>query len=358
MPDIQVIEAADATTLAGFDELIDVRSPAEFAEDHAPRATSLPVLDNDERAQIGTIYVQESRFKARRLGAALVARNIARHLETALADRPADWRPLVYCWRGGQRSGAMATVLAQVGWRVGVLGGGYRTYRRHVKSRLYDGALQTRLVLIDGRTGSAKTELLHRLAARGLQVLDLEGLAEHRGSLFGALPGRPQPGQKMFESRLLAAIEALDPSRPVVVEAEASKVGERMAPPALWAAMTAAPRIVVSAPIEARAGYLASRYADVALDLDAFQATLERLPTRVGHKRIEQWRALAEAGELEAVATELVQAHYDPAYDRALRKDPKPRLAEIEMAALDDASQDAAAEQVAALVQERLYQHA
>jgi tRNA 2-selenouridine synthase len=166
MSDVKVITSADPATLAGFDAVIDVRSPAEFAEDHVPGAISLPVLDDAERAIVGTIYVQDSRFRARRIGAALVARNVARHLETALADRGGDFTPLVYCWRGGQRSGSMATILAQVGWRTAVLAGGYKTYRRHVRTRLYDDPLPLKLVLLDGHTGSAKTEILGRLAAR------------------------------------------------------------------------------------------------------------------------------------------------------------------------------------------------
>lgn len=222
---IQLTEAVDRASLAKFDAIIDVRSPGEFAEDHVPGAENLPVLDDAERAQVGTIYVQESRFLARRIGAAHVARNIARHLETALADRPASFRPLIYCWRGGQRSNAMATILSQVGWPVSLLVGGYKTYRRVVQARLYDGEAALRFVLLDGHTGSAKTEILGRLAARGAKVLDLEGLAEHRGSLFGALAGRSQPSQKLFESRLIQALDRLDPGLPIIVEAESSKIG-------------------------------------------------------------------------------------------------------------------------------------
>src|SRR5579872_889772 len=185
MSDIESIREVDPETLGAFDAIIDVRSPAEFAEDHVPGAISLPVLDDAERAEVGTIYVQDSRFRARRVGAALVARNVARHLETALADKDGAFRPLVYCWRGGQRSGAMATILSQVGWRTAVLAGGYRTYRRHVKARLYDETPPLKLVLLEGRTGTGKTAVLSRLAARGVQTLDLEGLAEHRGSVFG-----------------------------------------------------------------------------------------------------------------------------------------------------------------------------
>ena len=351
MSDIEVVTTADAASLAPFDALIDVRSPSEFAEDHAPGAINLPVLDDAERAQVGTIYVQESRFLARRIGAALVARNIARHLETALADKPGSFRPLVYCWRGGQRSNAMATVLSQVGWRAAVLAGGYRTYRRQVKAKLYDEPARLRLVLIDGHTGSAKTEILARAAARGIQTLDLEGLAQHRGSLLGALPGRPQPSQKMFESRLLSAIERLDPDRPVLVEAEASKIGERIVPPALWQVMTKAPRITLRVPAEARARYLAAGYADIARDLDALEALLARLPGRHGRKTVAAWRALAEAGDLETLAGALIEAHYDPAYGRVGVSDARPSLGVLELAGLADADQDGAAGRIAAMVE-------
>ena len=350
MSDIQVVSAADASSLAPFDAIIDVRSPSEFAEDHAPGAISLPVLDDAERALVGTMYVQESRFRARRIGAALVARNIARHLETALADKPGEFRPLVYCWRGGQRSNAMATILSQVGWRTAVLAGGYRTYRRHVKARLYDETPALKLVLLEGRTGSGKTEILGRLGARGAQVLDLEALAEHRGSVFGALAGRPQPSQKMFESRLLTALDGLDLSRPVIVEAEASKVGDRMVPPALWQAMLAARRIELHAPDEVRAGYLARHYADAASDLTAFAAALARLPSHPGRKTLAAWTAMAEAGELEPLAAGLMELHYDPAYDRASRKDVRPRLGAVQLPGLDAADQETAADAIMVLV--------
>jgi len=346
MPDIEVIDRADPETLAAFDAVIDVRSPSEFAEDHVPGAINLPVLDDAERAQVGTIYVQDSRFRARRIGAALVARNVAHHLETALADKPGGFRPLVYCWRGGQRSGSMATILAQVGWRASVLAGGYKTYRRHVLARLYEAAPAPRLVLLGGRTGSGKTQLLTLLAARGVQTLDLEALADHRGSVFGDF-GRPQPSQKMFESRLLAALEKLDPSRPVVIEAEASKIGERMTPPMLWKAMSAAPRIVLTVPRAVRARHLAAQYAHVVADRAAFEAALARLPVHIGRQTLEAWRGLADVGDLEGLAAGLIEVHYDPAYDRADRKDGRlPALATLVLPDLAPADLEAAAGQI------------
>ena len=347
---IEVVRNADAASLARFDMLIDVRSPAEFAEDHVPGAVSLPALSNEERAEVGTIYVQDSRFRARRIGAAMIARNVARHLETALADKDGAFQPLVYCWRGGQRSGAMATILSQVGWRTAVLEGGYRTYRRHVSARLYDAELPHRVVLLEGATGTGKTELLGLAAERGVQILDLEGLAAHRGSLFGGVPGVPQPSQKMFESRLLSALERLDPARPVLVEAESSKIGERMIPPALWRLMETAPRIEVSAPAEARARYLVQAYREIAEDRAALEAVLVRVPDRPGRKRLAEWRALADAGRYEALAADLIELHYDPAYRRSGREDERPRLASLAMPGLAPGDLAAAADRIADLL--------
>jgi tRNA 2-selenouridine synthase len=349
MADVRRVPDAAPATLAGFDVIVDVRSPGEFAEDHAPGAVNLPVLSDAERAEVGATYVQDSRFTARRLGAAYVARNVARHLETAMAAWPGSLQPLIYCWRGGMRSNAMATILAQVGWRTAVLAGGYRTYRRRVVEQLYGARAPLRVILLDGHTGTGKTEVLTRLAALGVQTLDLEGLAAHRGSLFGARPGEAQPSQKLFESRLLADLERLDPARPVVVEAESSKIGERMTPPALWSAMQGAPRIVLAAPAEERARYLAHAYAEAGRDVEALAALLARVPDRPGRKRLDAWIALARAGDLEALAAELIEVHYDPAYRRAARKAEGAVLGEVSLPRLDPAGFDAAAAEVASI---------
>jgi len=350
MAEVRLAQDAEPATLGGFDVVIDARSPAEFAVDHIPGAVNLPVLNDAERAEVGTIYAQESRFKARRVGGAYVARNVARHLETAMADWPASLQPLVYCWRGGMRSNAMAVILAQVGWRTAVLAGGHRTYRRRVVQRLYDGEPVPKVVLLDGPTGSGKTEVLARLSAQGVQTLDLEGLAAHRGSLLGALPGQPQPSQKLFESRLLAALERLDLSRPIVVEAESSKVGQLMVPPVLWSAMDAAPRVALSAPAEARARYLAQNYSELGRDPDGLVALLARLPDRLGRKRLEAWIALARAGDAETLAADLIEAHYDPAYRRSGRNRNGGVIGEVALSRLDAEAFGEAAQEIAGLV--------
>ncbi|MCU0802159.1 MAG: tRNA 2-selenouridine(34) synthase MnmH [Rhodobacteraceae bacterium] len=331
----------------GFDDIIDVRSPAEFAEDHIPGAISLPVLSNAERAEVGTIYKQQSPFLARKLGAALVARNAAAHLEGPLRDRGGGWRPLVYCWRGGQRSGSFASILTQVGWRADTVAGGYKTWRRLVSEMLYDHPVPARLVVLDGNTGSAKTEVLQQLPQDGVQIIDLEGLARHRGSLFGAMG--PQPSQKAFEGALALALARLDPQRPVVVEAESIKIGNLFVPPKLWGAMCAAPRVAIAAPRAARAAYLARAYADLIADPARLAATIDLLRPLHAATRIAAWHGLAAAGDFAALAEDLMAAHYDPRYARHRSRATAP-VAEIAAPALAMADIATVAKAVAAAV--------
>lgn len=318
----------------GFDTVIDVRSPAEYAEDHVPGAINLPVLNNEERAEVGTIYVQQSPFLARKLGAALVFRNAATHIETALRDQDGGWRPLVYCWRGGQRSGSFTWMLGQIGWRADVIDGGYRTYRRLVNTALYKSALPHRLIALDGYTGTAKTEFLHILQERGVQMLDLEGLAGHRGSLLGGL-GQSQPSQKAFETKLAVALAALDPARPVVVEAESSKIGARIIPPSLWEAMKQAPRIRIDAPLDARAAYLVRAYDDVLSDTQRLGFLLDKLRAFRGNAVVDGWLDMIASGDKLGLTRALMQQHYDPSYDKSARIVGADLLARVEGQSLD-----------------------
>jgi tRNA 2-selenouridine synthase len=319
----------------GFDDIIDVRAPAEYAEDHLPGAISLPVLDDEERARVGTIYKQIAPFTARKVGAALVSKNAARHLEGPLADKPGGWRPLIYCWRGGQRSGSFATILSQIGWRVETLAGGYKTWRGLVVHEVYDTPVRAPVVVLDGNTGSAKTEILNLLPGFGVQVIDLEGLARHRGSLFGSVGA--QPSQKAFESALAMALAGLDPSRPVVVEAESSKIGDCRLPPEIWKAMVAAPRVAIAAPRNVRAEYLARAYADLTADADRLAATVGLLKPAHAAEVIEGWLGLAAAGQHAALADSLMEQHYDPRYGKH-RARMAVRLAEV---AADDLQPEA-----------------
>ncbi|MDO5620458.1 MAG: tRNA 2-selenouridine(34) synthase MnmH [Paracoccus sp. (in: a-proteobacteria)] len=341
------LTAAADPAIAGFDTVIDVRSPAEYADDHLPGAINLPVLDDAERARVGTVYKQVSPFDARKLGAALVAANAARHISGPLADKPGGWRPLVYCWRGGMRSGSFGVILAQIGWRVQVIEGGYKSWRRLVNQRVEQLGIEAPLIVLDGNTGSAKTAILRRLAARGAQVLDLEGLANHRGSLFGAMPGG-QPSQRLFEGRLATAIEALDPARPVLVEAESSKIGNLVLPRAIWRGLCAAPRIRLEVPVAARAGYSARDYADAVVEPGRVEAILDRLRPLHPAARIEGWHGMVTRGEWVALAESLMRDHYDPRYDKHRARYAPREVATVVLDSLDDL--DLAASRVEAVL--------
>ncbi|MGB7268145.1 MAG: tRNA 2-selenouridine(34) synthase MnmH [Albidovulum sp.] len=299
----------------GFDTVIDVRSPAEYSEDHLPGAVNLPVLDNEERARIGTIYKQQSAFLARKQGAALVARNAALHLEGKLADKPGGWRPLVYCWRGGQRSGSFASILQQVGWRAELVEGGYKSWRALVVAELGERPVAAPVVVLDGNTGTAKTDILGLLAVRGVQTIDLEGLAHHRGSLFGHR-AEGQPSQKAFEGRLAMALATLDPACPVVIEAESSRIGNLTLPKQIWAAMKAAPRLRIAAPLAARAEYLARAYVDLTEDRQRLMDVVQALRHAHPAERIGQWVAMAQSGAFVDLAEALMRDHYDQRYEK------------------------------------------
>ncbi len=330
----------------GFDAIIDVRSPAEYAEDHLPGAINLPVLDDEERARVGTIYKQQSPFLARKIGAALVAKNAARHLEGPLREMPGGWRPLIYCWRGGQRSGSFATILAQVGWRVDLVQGGYKAWRKLVVEALATPPASP-LVVLDGNTGSAKTELLALLSERGIQAVDLEGLANHRGSLFGHMPGG-QPSQKAFERRVAMALAALDPARPVMVEAESSRIGNLAVPKGLWAAMTAAPRVHIRAALGARAAYLDRAYKDLSDDPARLADVIDRLRPSHAATVIETWQRLAASGQTEALAADLMRRHYDPRYEAHRARYARPEDPEVAADDLSAAVLPALADRIAA----------
>lgn len=316
------VSITDAVSeLDGFDAIIDVRSPAEFAEDHMPGALNWPVLDDQERHDVGLLYAT-SPFEARKLGSALVARNIARHIETSANDLPKTWRPLVYCWRGGQRSGAMHWFLGQIGFRSRQLVGGYKAYRAQVRADLDATPARFQWQVLCGRTGSGKTRLLQALAAEGAQVLDLEALAAHRGSVLGALPDEPQPAQKAFDSALWAALRGLDATRPIFVESESRKIGRITVPDALLTAMRDASSsgcVWIEMPEAARVELLLQDYDHFRADPEAFCAALDGLVELRGHTRVEAWQARARAGDWAGVFAELMREHYDPGYERSLR---------------------------------------
>jgi len=312
-----LFKTANLSQLGDFDEIIDVRTPAEFADDHIPGAINCPVLSDEERITVGTLYKQVSPFEARKVGAALVAKNIARHLETRFMDKPKSWKPLVYCWRGGQRSGAMSIIMGQVGWAAHKLEGGYKTYRRDVLEKLETLPARFSFRIVCGPTGSGKSRLLDALTAKGAQVLDLEALAHHRGSVLGGIPSQPQPSPKSFETALVQTMSRFDPARPVFVESESSKIGRLTVPAPLIAAMHSSACVLLDTSREARIALLMEEYQHFINDPETLIKKIEILKPFHGAKRIEEWEGLIRTGNFETLVDELLTLHYDPGYQRS-----------------------------------------
>ena len=312
---------ATVAQLDQFDEIIDVRTPPEFLEDHIPGALNFPVLTAQERERVGTIYKQVSSFEAKKIGAVLIARNIARHIEDYFASKPKNWRPLIYCWRGGKRSGAMAHILSEIGWKVARLEGGYKAYRRRVIDDLATLPQSFQFEVVCGPTGSGKSRLLQALATAGGQVLDLEQLAAHRGSVLGGLPDAPQPAQKMFDSQIWHQLRHFDPAKPVYVEAESKKVGQLRVPDALIERMWQEGRcIVVDVASQQRVQLLREEYAHFIADPQSLLEKIDCLKELHGKERLDQWRAQIQAGRWDEFVLDMLVNHYDPAYQRSTLK--------------------------------------
>jgi len=339
--------------LEGFDAILDARSPSEYAQDRLPGAINAPVLDDAQRALVGATYRQAGAFEAKRIGAALIARNIADIVERQLAHAPRNSRLLVYCWRGGNRSGALGTVLARIGWRTAVLEEGYRGFRRHVLAQLDVLSQRLRFVVIAGRTGSGKSLLLERLDAMGAQVLDLERLARHRGSVLGHLPQSQQPSQKAFDTLVWDRMRRLDPERPVIVESESRKIGRCQVPEQLILAMRASPCVRIEAADAVRCRLLLDEYRHFVEDPDGLETRLAALADHHGRAKIAGWLATARAGDWESFVLAMLHEHYDPSYERSMARN-FPLIAQAATVVLESASPeslDAAARAVFALVQ-------
>jgi tRNA 2-selenouridine synthase len=318
---VRPIAAADAIArLADFDAVIDARSESEYAEDRLPGAVNWPSLGDGERHEVGTLYKQVSPFDARKLGAALVARNIARHIEKNLADTTKGWKPLVYCWRGGQRSGSLALVLGQIGFTVHIVEGGYKAFRAAVLAELPALAQRLQYRVICGPTGSGKTRLLQALEAAGAQVLDLEGLASHRSSVLGLIPGQPQPTQKRFDTLVWEKLRSFDPARPVYVESESKKVGNLAVPETLMDAMRASECLRLDLSEQERVRLLMEDYGFFATDPDLFCGRLDALTQIRGREQVKAWQEQVRAGDVETVVRELLVKHYDPGYASSTRR--------------------------------------
>ena len=303
-----------------FDEIIDVRTPAEFADDHIPGSINCPVLDNDQRIEVGTLYQQSSPFAAKKIGAAYVSENIARHLRQCFAERPKSWRALIVCWRGGQRSGAMTYVLRRIGWDAQQLEGGYKNYRKQVIEQLKQLPRSLTFKVLCGATGSGKSRVLQAAEQLGEQVLDLEELACHKGSVLGVLPDATQPSQRMFETRLLFALRALDADRAVCVEAESRRIGSLQLPDALLETMRAGSCVNIEASFAARVDFLLRDYAYFVDAPDWFNSRLDVLGDLHSRETIARWKAYAMGGQWRELVSELLERHYDPLYRRSQKR--------------------------------------
>ena len=329
-----------AAAFQSFDDILDVRSPAEYFDDHMPGAINVPVLNDEERVRIGTLYKQVSPFDAKKLGAALIANNISQHLQNSFCDKPKSWRPLVYCWRGGMRSGAMAHILAQIGWHTSQLIGGYKDYRRYVISAIDSQLANFKFCVISGSTGSGKSHLLHALAAHGAQVLDLEALAQHRGSLLGRLPNQQQPSQKTFETRLWHTMQTFTPNKLIYIESESRKVGVLSLPTCLVEQMRASIYVRIEVPLSARITFLMADYPHFLASPTLLTERLTLLIETHGHAVINRWCDMAQTAQWQALVSELLVQHYDPAYKRSSSlalKQPN-QLKVVQLDALDSAS--------------------
>lgn len=301
-----------------FDQIIDVRSPAEFALDHIPGAINCPVLDNEERIRIGTMYKQVNAFEAKKVGAALVAKNIAAHIEQQFLSHSRDWKPLIYCWRGGNRSGSMALILAKIGWPVVQLDGGYNAFRQHINDEMSALVGRFRYRVICGTTGSGKSRLLQALQTSGAQVLDLEQLAVHRGSVLGEMPGEMQPSQKFFETAIWNTLRHFDPAQVVYVESESKKVGNLRVPAALIDRIRDADCIHLQASVDLRVALLMQEYVYFVDQPGELVKRLHYLTALHGKDKIRHWQDLADQNSLDLLVRELLVEHYDPAYLRSI----------------------------------------
>ena len=315
MPADQVLARLDA-----FSNIIDARTPSEYAEDHLPGALNWPTLDDDERRVVGTEYKQVSAFDAKKRGAALAARNISAHIEREVMDKPKDWAPLLYCWRGGKRSGSLGLILDQIGFRVSLVEGGYKAFRSALIADIPRQVERLRFRVVCGTTGSGKTRLLHALAAQGAQVLDLEGLASHRSSVLGLLPGQPQPSQKGFDTRVWNALRHFDPARVVYVESESKKVGNVAVPDSLMAAMRSSDCLRLELPMSERVQLLMQDYDFFVRDTAFFCERLETLAQVRGGDVVRQWKEWARSGRTAEVVEDLLVRHYDPTYLQSMQR--------------------------------------
>tara|TARA_B110000967_G_scaffold45210_1_gene45389 strand:+ start:106 stop:1149 length:1044 start_codon:yes stop_codon:yes gene_type:complete len=319
-----------------YDTIIDVRSPSEFEIDHIVGAINCPILYDDERQKVGTIYKQISSFKAKIIGSSLSAKNIAFHIEKEFLEKKGSWKPLIYCWRGGQRSKAFSIVLSEVGWRTYQLSGGYKEYRNDIIKYLDNIGMKLKIILISGKTGSAKTKILHSIRDQGAQILDLEGLARHKGSLLGAIPNLKQPSQKFFESLLFYEINKLNLKKNIFIEAESSKVGNVHIPKSIWSNMILSKRIEVVADVNTRAKFLIDDYQYMCKNPILIKPMIKGLKTRLSNNLINSWEKLIDEKKWFELTKSFLENHYDTSYSSNTIKNDRKVIRELQATTLNN----------------------
>ena len=319
-----------------YDTIIDVRSPSEFEIDHIVGAINCPILYDDERQKVGTIYKQISSFKAKIIGSCLSAKNIAFHIEKEFLEKKGSWKPLIYCWRGGQRSKAFSIVLSEVGWRTYQLSGGYKEYRNDIIKYLDNIGMKLKIILISGKTGSAKTKILHSIRDQGAQILDLEGLARHKGSLLGAIPNLKQPSQKFFESLLFYEINKLNLKKNIFIEAESSKVGNVHIPKSIWSNMILSKRIEVVADVNTRAKFLIDDYQYMCKNPILIKPMIKGLKSRLSNNLIDSWEKLIDEKKWFELTKSFLENHYDSSYSSNTIKNDRKVLKEVQATTLNN----------------------
>ena len=319
-----------------YDTIIDVRSPSEFEIDHIVGAINCPILYDDERQKVGTIYKQISSFKAKIIGSSLSAKNIAFHIEKEFLEKKGSWKPLIYCWRGGQRSKAFSIVLSEVGWRTYQLSGGYKEYRNDIIKYLDNIGMKLKIILISGKTGSAKTKILHSIRDQGAQILDLEGLARHKGSLLGAIPNLKQPSQKFFESLLFYEINKLNLKKNIFIEAESSKVGNVHIPKSIWSNMILSKRIEVVADVNTRAKFLIDDYQYMCKNPILIKPMIKGLKSRLSNNLIDSWEKLIDEKKWFELTKSFLENHYDTSYSSNTIKNDRKVIRELQATTLNN----------------------
>ena len=304
---MQKHKAQDFLKLSVIYNVVDVRSPKEFAAGHIPGAVNIPIFDNDERAIVGTLYKQVGKQAAVLKGLEIVGPKMADFASQALA-LAVDNRILVHCWRGGMRSESMAWLFEKVGLQVDLLIGGYKGYRQFCVDQMREFS---QLVVLKGFTGTGKTAILYELQQLGEQMVDLEGIAHHRGSAFGGIDQGEQPTTEQFQNDLYQALSGLDPQQRVWVEGESKPIGHVYIPDAFWEQMQAAKVVEIVVPFEERVLRLVPDYA--ALDSEAMVDAIRRLEKRLGNMRMNTIIDVFQQKDYAATAAMLLQ-YYDKGY--------------------------------------------